>query len=165
MGNDGLAERLGKAEPKSPLTGKEREKAVERFEDLKIKIEANNIRINVLQRLMNEEDIYFDGIISKRDYEQIDQEWEEIYEILSKNSMKKIRLLIENERINSPDNYLSIVQDKMIARGLNIQKFFTFNRYLNRRRYNLNGDHIEFIKNLALKNEAYEFLDALKEDN
>ena len=78
--------------------------------------------------------------------------------------MKKIKLSIETEKINNSDNYLPIVEDKMIKRELKIQKFFTFNRYLDRRRNNLDKDYIEYIKEIALKNDAYEFLDALKEN-
>lgn len=163
MSNEGLSERIEKARSRPPLTGKEREKALETLDDLIINMQTIDIRINVLKKLMKEEDIYFEGTISKGDYEQIAKEWGSIYDILSKNSIENIRLLIEKERINNPDNYLPIVEDKMITRELKIREFFTFNRYLVRRMYNLDKeDCIDFIKNMALKNDAYEFLEDLK---
>jgi hypothetical protein len=162
MGSESLSDRLKEAKARPPLVGEEREKALKSLDELSLKIEVNNVRIGILNRLMQEDDIYLEGSISKTDYEQITKEWNNLYEVLSENCLKKIKLLIETERLNNPDNYLLIVEDKMITRELKIQKFFTFNRYLDRRRNNLDKDYIEFIKEMALKNDAYEFLDALK---
>jgi hypothetical protein len=163
MGSSSLSERLDEAKSGPPLTEEERIKAFV-LDELSLRIETNNVRISILNRLMKEDDITLEGSVSKADYEQIAKEWDNLYEILSKNSLKKIRLLIESEKINNPDNYLPLVEDRMITRELKIQKFFTFNRYLSRRRNNLDKDYIRYIKEMALKNDAYEFLEALKEN-
>jgi len=164
MESESLSERLKEAKARPPLIGEEREKALKSLDELSLKIEVNNVRIGILNRLMKEDDIALEGSVSKADYEQMAKEWNYLYEILSENCLKKIKLSIETEKINNSDNYLPIVEDKMIKRELKIQKFFTFNRYLDRRRNNLDKDYIEYIKEMALKNDAYEFLDALKEN-
>lgn len=164
MGNESLSEKLEKAKSRSPLSGEERERAVKTLDELHIKMQVNDIRINILKKSLDEEDIYFERTISKEDYEKISKEWEEIYEILSKDCLKRIRDLIETERISHPDNYLFLVEEKMTKRESKIREFFTFNRYLSRRKDNSDKDYIGFIKEMALKNEAYEFLEGLKNE-
>jgi hypothetical protein len=163
MKSESLSEKIEKARSRPPLTEEERRKALETLDELYLKIETNNVRVNILKRLMNEDDIYFDGIVSEREYKKISKEWEMIYEIISKNCLNKIRFLIEHERENNPDNYLSRVENKMIMREYKIREFFTFNRYLNRRKDSSEKDYIKFIKDMALKNDAYEFLEALRD--
>jgi hypothetical protein len=164
MGNESLAERLEKAKSRHPLTEEERKRAFEALNDIPLRIDTNKVRINIVSRLMKEDDISLEGVVSKKDYEQIDKEFDKIYDLLNIDILKRIRASIEIERANNPDNYLKIVEEKMIKRELNIRKFFTFNRYLDRRRNNLDKDYLEFIKDMALKNEAYEFLESIKGD-
>ena len=52
----------------------------------------------------------------------------------------------------------------MIKKKDKIIEFFTFEKYFRRRMHNLDKDYLEYIKDMAFKNEAYEFLDALKDN-
>jgi len=162
MENNDLSKKLSPINSKTPLEGKEREKAMNRLDELCIEMGARDIRINMLNKLFQEEDKYLQVDILKEDYNQILDEFSQIYDLISKSCLNKIKFLIKTEKKISPKSYLPKVKEKIMIREDKIREFFTLGKYINRRMYNLEGDCIKFIKNMAIQNEAYEFLEDLE---
>jgi hypothetical protein len=130
-------------------------------------MEVRDVNLYIVKKFISEEENknYLEGNILKKDYHQIFEEWNNIYKVLSKNRLNKTINLIENERNkNSNKNYLPKVKKGILEREYKIREFFTFNKYLERRKNNLNKPYMDFIREMALQNDAYEFLDAIKEE-
>lgn len=148
--------------------GEERKRELRMLEKRLLENEAKRVRAKVLTRFSkeNKKDRYLDNLdMEDEEYYQIINEYDLIFDLISRNFLKIIKSKIKEERNNNsnPPVYLPKIQNEMIIKENKIRNFFTFEKYLNRRIHNLEKDYLEYIKNHAYQNEAYEFLDVTKE--